>query len=356
MTSYIARTPVDLLAVVPFALGFHPEDSVVLLTFGGETSGPGSFQARVDLPVVADEQTEVAAMLRAMVGRHRAERIGVLIYTEDAGAAKAFHDSLVPGLLVDGVEIVDVLRVGSSRFHAADDPFDPGTPYDLDAHPFTAAQVVEGRVAFDSRSALAETLIGNDADDVDTIAAEADRFADGLILIGSRAPRSRGGARRPLARALGTELREQARWLQARIRERQATPRRDGMPGPSGLTAQDCARMLVLVALDALREVALAEMTRPTAVGHLELWRELSRRSPRDLRAAPAALCAFAAWLHGDGALAWCALDRCFEVDPDDSLGHQVAALLESATPPTVWKPMVPTDLRVFGERAAASG
>ena len=42
-----AKNPEDLLAMVPQVLGFHPEESLVLLTLGEATD---RFHARVDLP------------------------------------------------------------------------------------------------------------------------------------------------------------------------------------------------------------------------------------------------------------------------------------------------------------------
>ena len=53
---------------------------------------------------------------------------------------------------------------------------------------------------------------------------------------------------------------------------------------------------------------------------------------------APAALLAFAAWQAGHGALAWCAVDRCEEVDAAYSLARMVARILEDAVPPTAWE------------------
>ena len=55
------------------------------------------------------------------------------------------------------------------------------------------------------------------------------------------------------------------------------------------------------------RDVAWAEITPGASGAHVELWRELVRRSPRDLLPGACSLLAFAAWQHGDGALAWCA-------------------------------------------------
>jgi len=57
---------------------------------------------------------------------------------------------------------------------------------------------------------------------------------------------------------------------------------------------------------------------------------------------APAAVLGFAAWLVGDGALAWCAVDRCREAEPGHSLAQLVAQLLESATSPESWETLRP--------------
>ena len=54
---YVARSPEDLIALVPFVLGFHPSESVVLLTFGAPG---GSFHARVDLPDGPDDRARSA--------------------------------------------------------------------------------------------------------------------------------------------------------------------------------------------------------------------------------------------------------------------------------------------------------
>ena len=48
------------------------------------------------------------------------------------------------------------------------------------------------------------------------------------------------------------------------------------------------------------------------------------------------------AWLAGDGALAWCAVDRSRDAEPRHSLAHLVAGLLESATSPAAWETLRP--------------
>jgi len=75
-----AKNPGDLLAMVPYLLGFHPEDSVVLLTLG---EGPDRFHARVDLPSDVSEIPDVVSMLSGVVERHQIERVVVVTYSDD---------------------------------------------------------------------------------------------------------------------------------------------------------------------------------------------------------------------------------------------------------------------------------
>ena len=64
---------------------------------------------------------------------------------------------------------------------------------------------------------------------------------------------------------------------------------------------------------------------------------------------APAAtLLAFAAWLSGDGALAWCALDRARTADPDYSMAALVERALTCAVPPSSWEPLTEESLSLF--------
>jgi hypothetical protein len=316
---FTARRPLDLVAVVPHLLGFHPQDSVVLLTFGRQPA----FHARVDLPQGEDDQRAVSEMLTAVVVRHRVRRVAVLVYTGDPWAAATVHDAVVPALVGRGVEIVDVLRVAADRFHAADEPDDPGTPYDLSTHPFTAEQVLEGKVVHRSRSELAATLQPVDPGAVAEV-AEAAEAADRAASTGLCHDDLAGGAR----------------WVQQTVRGQI----RSGSP----LGAADAARLLALVACDDVRDVAWAEMSRAEADRHTALWSDLVRRSPRQLLPAAACLLAFAAWLQGHGALAWCALDRCLEADPGYSMADSVAGLLENAVPPTAWSGIAESDLRAL--------
>ncbi|MGN6252628.1 MAG: DUF4192 domain-containing protein [Marmoricola sp.] len=323
---YVARGPVDLIALAPQVIGFHPEDSVVLMTFGRAGTGGGrGFHARVDLPVEPDLQDQVTDLLVGAVRRNGAERAAVLLYSTDRVVALRQGRLLLDRLLEEGVEVIDVLRVERHRYFFPLEDDRTGTTYDVGTHPFTARSVFEGRVVQDSRAALAETLVGGQEDDRHEILAAAEAWADRMLQRGAGpSGPSRAG-------------RAEARWIQGRLRRFE----REGLP----LGAVEAGQLLGSVAVISLRDVAWAEITRATAPRHVELWRDLLRRAPEELSPAPAALLAFSAWLAGDGALAWCAVDRCVAVDPDYSMAECVAGVLMSATPPSAWTGIPASDL-----------
>ena len=103
------------------------------------------------------------------------------------------------------------------------------------------------------------------------------------------------------------------------------------------LGPDDCGRLLHLLSITEMRDVAWELIGEENCGGLKDWWIELIKRSPDEFIPAPAALLAFTAWLSGDGALAWCAVDRCLEQDPDYSLGHLIGGMLEQAVPPQVW-------------------
>jgi hypothetical protein len=115
------------------------------------------------------------------------------------------------------------------------------------------------------------------------------------------------------------------------------------------LDAHDVARLATLVSVSLeVRDVAWAEMTHANAARHVDLWRDVVRRVPVDVRAAPAALLAFAAWISGAGALAWCAVDVAQEADPDHGLAALVSQALVAAMPPSTWQPFPREALTLF--------
>jgi hypothetical protein len=303
-TTLTARGPEDLLAAVPVLLGFQPEDSLVMLTFGAERT----FHARLDLPEAIDDASleEVVETLLAPCRTHGVDHVAFVVYSADRGMAAALAAALVPAFVTDGVGVVDVLRADRGcwcsvpvRAGAAETP---PVPYDETHHPFRAQAVFAGRVTHASREDLRSTL----APDDDLRRRWGERLA-------------------ALSQQDGDEA-AQVRDLVVRWVESGGGPDDDG-----------AGRVLRLVSQVEVRDAALYAVTHDNVHEHLRVWSALLRGAPDPQVPDVAAVTAFCAWQAGHGALAWCALDRCFEVDPDHRLGRCLAECLVRALPPTAW-------------------
>ena len=309
-TTLTARSPEDLLALVPIVLGFVPQDSVVMLTFGAQRT----FHARVDLPVREAEVAEVVQALLEPARRHLVRRVVFVLYAADARAARTVARPLVDAFEEAGVEVIDVLRADGDRWFTVlgrRRGVPPcGVAYDVSAHPFAAEAVLDGRVTHASREGLADTL----RPDPDRVAAVAAALA-------ARSVRDPDGGD-----SGGADELVWARRLVADHATRGTAP-----------DDADLARLLVGLRDPLVRDAAWLVMTPDTAREQVGLWTDVVRRSPLEVLAAPAAMLGFAAWLSGQGALAWCAIDRCRESDPDYVLAGLLAELLVHAVPPSAW-------------------
>lgn len=78
------------------------------------------------------------------------------------------------------------------------------------------------------------------------------------------------------------------------------------------------------------------------ATSHIALWSDLTRRAPDSLRAAPATMLAFASWLKGNCALAWCALDQVPRDKPYDA-ARLVTAVVQNGVDPREWAALIAT-------------
>jgi hypothetical protein len=315
---YVARGPEDLIALAPTVLRFEPQDSVVVMTFGK----PGrSFHARVNLPERAEDQDEVAAtILQAMKGNHLRE-CAVLIYSDDRAIAAAQARRLDRKLRNAAIRVADVILVSGDRYFRVLRGDDVGTPFDISSHRFTARRVMDGVVVYKSRAELAATLMPEPAVEEGWAAtmAKAQEWA-----------------------ALEHDPAAEQQWLRSTIR--------DGLPVGS-FSEADIPRLLADLQNPMLGDVAWAEITRPAAEEHVTLWRDAVRRAPSDYVAGPACLLAFSAWLAGDGALAWCGLDRCGTEQPP--MARMLAELLDSAVPPGLWPGLTAEELSALRGPAA---
>lgn len=294
------RGPEDFVAFTPMAMGFVPEDSVVMLTFGGAA---GSFHARCTLPQDPDDLDHVLTALLRPARRHGVDSVALLLYAEDTPLVDQAAWLLRDGFVDAGFTLLEMLRVHEDRWFAVLPGHAPehyaGVPFDLRAHPFTAQGVVDGRVTLGSREELRATL------DPDPTAISQTEAA--LAGVPRLAPEA----------------------LQELVCGRLADT--------SLLTPDELARVVTTLQDPESRMSAWAWMTRDVARTAVSLWSDAVRRTPPSRVGPVAAVLAFSAWLAGDGALAWCAVDRSRASDRDDSLASLVADLLDAAASPTSW-------------------
>ncbi|MEU6138190.1 DUF4192 domain-containing protein [Nocardioides sp. NPDC047086] len=292
----IAR-PEDVLAAVPVLLGFQPEWSIVMLTFGGEHQVHG----RIDLPP-PDEVEECLDSLLLPAVRHQVRGVLLVLYDSGPRFGVKLARRLAERLAECEIDLIGCLRVQDGRWF---DPLglhgvpDDGVPFDVGAHPFRAQAVYDGHLVRRSRTELAASIAAVPAAVAETETA--------------------------LAQASSMKIYEVGRLID------------DAIAG-TVLSPGQIAALLLALRDPQRRDAAWGGMTREEARAHIRLWTDVVRRSPDDHVAHPAAVLAFAAWLGGDGALAWCALDRCFASEPHHGLGVLVAQMLDGAVPPTAWE------------------
>jgi hypothetical protein len=98
----------------------------------------------------------------------------------------------------------------------------------------------------------------------------------------------------------------------------------------------ETARMLAALRWLRARDDAWARMDPVHKAEHLRLWTDLTRQAPAGYVAGPAALLAFVAWQHGDGALANVALDRALADNPGYSMAQLLRQVITAGAPPSL--------------------
>lgn len=298
--SLTVRCPEDLLACVPLLLGFLPTSSAVVVALP-PGSGP---HARADV----DASTDLAVLADSLVSpalRHGVERVAVVVY-DDLAVAAGVADHLAEAFTDAGIEPVAVLAADGSSWVSVRPSTTTPREYDALAHPFVTEAVVGGQVVLGSRAAVRDQL-----------ALDA-QLAAAVVAAGEE-----GALPFPVPPA----------WVQQCLAQH---VRKGSLPD-----ADEVARLLEGISRPDGRDAAWAWVAAPDARTHVEIWLRVVRGCPPPRRAAAAAVLAFHAWLAGDGALAWCAVDASYEAQEPCSLTVLVEDLLVRAAPPALWSPLL---------------
>lgn len=357
------REPRDLLALIPYQLGFRPEASAVLVSLRGSRSRVG-LVVRVDLADLADpvHGGQVARDVVTHVVGDGAARAVVVLYpgTEDGS------DVQVPlaRLREAGEHLLGTLTawvVGPRGWWGAGctDPGccpEGGRPLaEIDTAPIGARMVFEGNVVAPSRSALAE---------VPTAGREARKSARGARdrwLARAEAVDGPEGAYRWRRSGLDAWLAEfdrVAATLGADATERRATP-----PAVAGrieaalsdTLVRDAVLVSFLPGTDRAQDLLVGGVADPEVGNALRsiidpqyavppephrvraattVLTQVVAHAPRDRRPPAQTLLAVLAWWSGDGARANLFVDEALARRPDYRLAVLVRDVLSTGMPP----------------------
>jgi hypothetical protein len=344
------RNPGELLAALPYLIGFHPRDSLLFIAFGGSSGRRIELTQRVDLPR-ADDAAAVCGALAANTLRVSPAGVAVVVVGGDRAVAGGVPFGGPPPLAdvaavaeatltARGVPVQSRTWAAGTDAGAAWACYDEcgcrGAVPDEGTTPFAATAVAAGLVARADRGELeklvAPTTPGrlrrrarmltraiDTGHDLDALCEALGTAGPDGVPAGTDGPPRRGGdagAAGPTGHALVENALAEA---------------------AAGRLCLDDARVVALaLALSDLevRDAALARCARADGDGAEHLWAALVREMPDPEAAEPAALLAACALLRGDGALAGIALDRAEQAWPGHRLTKLLRAVWAAGMPP----------------------
>ena len=311
-------SPHDLLAAIPFLIGYHPQDSLVLVALKDEAVG---MAMRVDMPVgVSAEGYDLlashflrdgadGAFIVAYVGAGAVDPENVLINTSAA-------------LVRAGIDIKESLIVRNNRFRSM-------ICSDLTCCPPEGSAIPD----LGSSRIAAEHVIAGHPMPFENV--------DGLVQSIAALPSS-------FESVWADEV--QAFWVSSDSEEIQEL-QRDGATAiidlvgeyREGRGAEDrelAARVIGRLSDIQVRDFALGSHTDESADYYWAMWRDLLRIAPRGFVAPIACLFAAMAYERGEGALAHKGLDRGLGDDDQYSLAHLLRRVFTAGWPPQSFSAM----------------
>jgi hypothetical protein len=300
-TTTSIATPHDLLAAVPFLIGYHPDNSLVLIALRGHQLG---LAMRVDYPREIDLD-QVDSLATHLV-REGAD--GALIVAYVPGSTFDSESLLAPlrdALCLRNIAIRECIEVRDARWRSTiciDHECCPpeGSPLPVISESRLAAeQVLDGRpLPYESNAAFMESIALDTTPDQLTTALGKVRTIN-------------------YEKAGVHQLQQAGAWAVDRLVSGFA---HDGFIRDYDLLA------LVLVRLDDLtvRDYAMGLVTPENIDSVWALWRAVLKIAPKGFIAPVATLFSAVSYERGDGALATRALDRAFA----DDLRYPLAVLM----------------------------
>ena len=310
-------SPHDLLAAIPFLIGYHPENSLVLVALKDDSVG---MAMRVDMPT--DIALESYDLLASHFQREAADAALIVAYVDSETDPEPVLINTSAALLRAGISIKESLIVSDGRYRSMlchDSECCPslGSPIpDIDSSRIAAEHVIAGHpMPFANVSGLVQSIAALPSAMEESWQSEVRTFwieSDSENLIDLQ----RDGATAVIdlageyAQGRGAEDRELVARVIGRISDIQ------------------------------VRDYALGSHNEETADAYWQMWRELLLIAPRGFVAPIASIFAALAYERGEGALAHKALDRALADDERYSLALLLRRVFTAGWPPQSFSAM----------------
>ena len=307
-------TPGQILAAVPYLLGFRPERSGVVICMRQRMVGL-SMRFDVDLPRSTVDET-----VRTRLAAEMADAAILVLFDPPAASRRgrfggALADDLMGVIRGSGVDVTDALGVREGRFWSY-------LCRDRSCCPPHGSPVPAGDDADFNRVAAG------------FVAAGVSPTSSRELLSASVEPGPQADSER-VRRAHRSTLTEPAsagvsRWRTAVDRYRTG-PQRPG----GGLSATEAAQLVADVFVTAIRDEVIFWCAERDDLGAvLGLCQELAPLAPPPFHSQLLSVLAWAAFCSGEGALASMALERALRTDPRHSLSRLLLSGLEGGIRP----------------------
>ena len=309
-------TPKDLLAAVPFLIGFNPENSIVLLSLKNDAI---AMAIRIDFPgqIGADE----LKLLNSHLSRDRAEAIIAIFYCpEIAQSQNEIISEILAAITEYGLNLREVITVERNRYRSliCEDlsccPSEGNLLPELIDSRIAAEQVAQGRpIPFANLELLIDSISQLDADhellelirSIEPIDYEKDPISF-----------QRQGA--------------------SSVKQFMDDFKSHGLVKDKALIAMLLVRLSDLQ----VRDYALGSVSAESLDLYFTAWRWLLRLAPEGYIAPVANLFAAVAYERGDGALAQRALDRADSDDPSYAMSKLLRQVFNSGWAPNSFAQM----------------
>jgi hypothetical protein len=310
--------PRALLQAVPYLLGFHPADSLVVVGVG---AGTVRVTARLDL----DDLVHPDSLRHTMdvLARSDTESVIAVVYDDAVAVAEpplpwaALLPQILDAATAAGCVLMDMFLVSAGRWwsYACDGPQccpDAGGSVADPTTAFAASATVAGLSALPSRAALAAVLQPHDAH-------ERERLAPLIATAENGATTATLEARTEAFERAATR----ALFAAARHADAGGRPVRDAA----------AARLGAALTITAVRDSAWIAVDGDRLDGR-PLWADLARRLPSPYDAAALFLYGWCCWRHGDGVSAHVAVERALSSDPSYTAADMLQVALARGMDP----------------------